>query len=429
MDIRIAFRHMDHSVAIENYARKELEKITGQAITFNTNFNTTKLSGTEEPAGDSASTLWRDVYMHVEGVMKDGRLAAWRPDFINQVRITVPTLEMTQGQASPTSPTSLGSWSPFETTGAVNARINGIPTKFGSMSPMKRRLIVGGSVALGVAAAALISFALNNKKEGAGKDPDAKPKTAVTASANMADTQEAIAQRVEQAATRIERVAKGVVSDRSAAVARMSSAQVLESIQLKTGESVTFTGDDILNPGNYNQIKRAGSSSNPSHEERLKYYTLAHLISDMSSAPADNEYSVSRIRLLRYATSEASDFKPKNITAVSSKAALTHWALDTSREAEKFVIYFYKNKNKKTETAIYLRGDAGWRKAIEDTVRGHMVSGSSYDNPGILTDDDMDKLFNNTTTQKRWDVLEQAQSNGTLADIMKNKKEYFVKNK
>jgi len=28
MDIRIAFRHMDHSVAIENHARKELEKVT-----------------------------------------------------------------------------------------------------------------------------------------------------------------------------------------------------------------------------------------------------------------------------------------------------------------------------------------------------------------------------------------------------------------
>ena len=28
MDIRIAFRHMDHSVAIENYAKKELEKVT-----------------------------------------------------------------------------------------------------------------------------------------------------------------------------------------------------------------------------------------------------------------------------------------------------------------------------------------------------------------------------------------------------------------
>jgi len=28
MDIRIAFRHMDHSVAIENYAKKELAKVT-----------------------------------------------------------------------------------------------------------------------------------------------------------------------------------------------------------------------------------------------------------------------------------------------------------------------------------------------------------------------------------------------------------------
>ncbi len=28
MDIRIAFRHMDHSVAIENHVRKELEKVT-----------------------------------------------------------------------------------------------------------------------------------------------------------------------------------------------------------------------------------------------------------------------------------------------------------------------------------------------------------------------------------------------------------------
>lgn len=28
VDIRIAFRHMDHSVSIENYVRKELEKLT-----------------------------------------------------------------------------------------------------------------------------------------------------------------------------------------------------------------------------------------------------------------------------------------------------------------------------------------------------------------------------------------------------------------
>lgn len=28
MDIRIAFRHMEHSAAVENHARKELEKVT-----------------------------------------------------------------------------------------------------------------------------------------------------------------------------------------------------------------------------------------------------------------------------------------------------------------------------------------------------------------------------------------------------------------
>ena len=408
---------------IKKYANKKRDEIVVAVSELRKSYDMTKLpSGA--PRGSSSGTIWRDVYKKIEGVTNaDGSVKYSAPNFISGINITVPTLEMTQGQASPTSPTQRGSRNPYPAGDASNGSLN---NAWERASRWKRAGIVVGAAAV---AAVLAAAALSVKKSD--KEPDTKPKTVATAPADAtAAPRNSSALSAQSTGSANNLNGRGVeASGSSAAVARMSSAQVLGRIEIRDGESFTFAGEDMLNSGNYNSIKLAGSGPNANAEGVLKYNILAQLVSDMSSAPADNDYSVSRIRLLRFVLSEDTNFKPKNITAASSTAALAYWALDTSREAEKFVIYFYKNKNKKTETAIYLRGDAGWRKAIEDTVRGHMVSGSSYDNPGILTDDDMDKLFNNTTTQKRWDVLEQAQSNGTLADIMKNKKEYFVKNK
>lgn len=405
LDAKVPSPDVDNKV--RNIVNVEKAKIAIEAAKFKQDFDVLPYPKSKSPRGNNANQAFNS-YLWVDGVTKDKTVGPNKDKPTGKVTdmailsgvsfITTPNFD----DLSPTSPASRGSASPYGAMGAINARIDGIPREFGELSPVARRLVLGGGGALVAVLGALLIFVANNKKGGDGNEPDAKGKTAATAAANADNTTAAVLAEMIKSREALEKVATDAQA--RAVAPRNSNAPNARSTGSVSGDKLDkVSAGEILNKAvqstdnHYGNVGVASLSAaamddmvkkmidagpNTPGFKELENTNLGmaalklrrpHQI-EYTVGGAKQSLTVTNMRLIRMLLGKGMDYNPETVTVAHSHAGIFDWL--NNKDGGDFILHRFSEAGS-DKMEIYFRKDMKANEGkIGDALKEQMANGS-----------------------------------------------------
>ncbi len=327
---------------IKKYANKKRDEIVVVVSELKKNYDMTKLpSGA--PRGLSAGTIWRDIYKKIESVTDaSGSISSFgAPKFISVINITVPTLEMAQGQTSPAArPT------PPSNPSAAHDLMAEVPGYF----PKSPRARVAVAVGVLLALTAIAGWMNASPKDTEGADGkggvDKKPAVADDGTASAGE----MTKKLEQATENMQRAARTLQETAAGNAAYTPRAQSGTEARVNRVRQLTSMSDDKvlqevarIGGGKLKTLNGVELISNPKgdSEKGVSMLLIGHEFPKAAAGVARGN-GVTRLAIINYLTSEGNTTSKKvseKISIANTAADLAEWLIGGDHRGERFVIY------------------------------------------------------------------------------------------